>query len=195
MNDLDFYYVDIPRTGSTSMRQALGVNGDRHMHLDAKERRRRVGENAWEEAWTFTVVRHPFEKVVSQFLHRQKIHDIDATPRNFERWVRWRYVEMDRFGRPDTDYWPKMWKPQWWWISDKTGQIVDTVYRFCNLQEAWEDISGRLEADPNLPHANKGEANSRWPELHTEETLQVVRNYFAVDFEHFGFAKAPDSRV
>lgn len=189
-----FHFVDVPRTGSTSTRAALGDETEKHVH--AAERRRRADD--WEEAFTFVVVRHPCARVVSQFKHRWTTHQRECSPEGIERWVVETYGRGGSFVgvKRSNGYRHRLSWPQWKWITDEsdTEVIVDRVYRFSDFDEAWDDVTCRLDVDAELRHLGglggkvaerfptfDGE-RVRWRPLITSTTLDVVRRHFADDF-------------
>ena len=64
-------FIYILKCGGTRVEGALGLP---KTHDTALTRRRRVGAVDWEKAFTFSVVRHPYSKVISHYHFRRK-HD------------------------------------------------------------------------------------------------------------------------
>ena len=87
-----FFFIDIPRTSSTSIRAELGHRyGIAHRksgrrgaeplrlqlfpdHMPAKEVRQLSGPLSWEKLFTFTVVRNPWDRTLSFYRHVKRNH-------------------------------------------------------------------------------------------------------------------------
>ena len=60
--DSGMIFVHISKTGGTSVEAALGIRHDLHT---ARELISVYGEYAWDEAFTFSFVRHPWDRAYS----------------------------------------------------------------------------------------------------------------------------------
>ncbi len=181
-----FYFVDINRTASSSIRAALEDGSE--MHLHAAEARRRVED--WDDRFTFSVVRNPFSKVVSQFKHRRSFHGLTWTAEDFEQWVLTRYAEGERNTGPDRPYFERLWWPQLrWLVGNDRRLLVDHVFRFEALGHAWDEIQDALGIDRELPHRNEVTDDTPWQEFYTPVATEVVRAYFRRDFAAFRYSR------
>src|SRR5262245_8701167 len=86
-----FWFVDIPRTSSTSIRVELGrfyglpygkskTFEDQYStpqifrdHVPAREMREILGTDLWERIFTFALVRNPWDRIVSMYNWRRKV--------------------------------------------------------------------------------------------------------------------------
>src|SRR5262245_17967825 len=121
-----FVFIHINRTGGSSIEKALGVH---LQHRTAREKREELGENFWRKKFSFTVVRNPWDKVVSHYHYRVMTNQTNLGVRSigFNEWVKRAY------GSNDPEYYnnPKMFMPQLDWIVDLDGKIlVDFIARF-----------------------------------------------------------------
>lgn len=183
-----FYHVDIPRTASRSIREALGLKGNFWMHLSAQQKKERA--KRWDEAWVFTVVRNPYSRIVSQFKHRRVFHERTLNAVNFYEWCQERYVEEHRPRKPDTDYFERLWWPQRKYLTDPNGSLYDiTVFQFEELERAWEQVQKRLGISKELPHENEAIDSTPWQEFYGEGAGGIIRDHFSSDFEEFGYDK------
>lgn len=66
-------FIHIPKCGGTSLTQALGQRIK--LHDTAVERYNKLGAARWEDVYSFSVVRHPFDRTVSFYtFHSQTAH-------------------------------------------------------------------------------------------------------------------------
>jgi len=88
------WFVDIPRTSSTSVRTQLSAKfgrtfGKRNTmdpdhsndqlildHLPARVIRDFVGPTAWNDLFTFSIVRNPWDRIFSMFHYRRRVREI-----------------------------------------------------------------------------------------------------------------------
>ena len=93
-----FWFVDIPRTSSSSIRIELGMYygipyGKKnilekkfaspyklfHDHLSVKDMKYKLGSKLWNQLFTFTFVRNPWDRIFSFYFYRKKCHEIPAS--------------------------------------------------------------------------------------------------------------------
>ena len=208
LNDKNFYHIDINRTASSSVRDALGLQAVRqHMHPVIK--RMKAGEN-WEDAFVFSVVRNPYDRVVSQWKHRRSYHN--GAP--FPRWVAANYLDEVHHSGPDKEYERRLWWPQTKWLSSWQSVeyraanrefafgICDFVGRFESLTGAWDYLRQQIDffddtygvsfhADKHLPEElpHKGAAGDQrhFTTFYDADTANIIADYFYNDFNHFNY--------
>lgn len=177
-----FIFIHINKTGGSSVEKALEIPFD---HRTALERMRKMGRKKWNKKFTFTVVRNPWDKVVSHYHYRVDTNqtNLGDNPIGFNEWVRLTY------GKQDPQYYnnPQMFMPQIDWISDETGEVlVDEIIRFENLDEEFNVILKKLGRKALLPHVKKSKRGS-YRDYYEPDTIEIVRNWFARDIEIFGY--------
>lgn len=64
-------FIHINKCGGSSVEEALGIPVK--IHDTAAARRRKIGARRWDRAFTFTLVRHPYSKVISHYSYRRKL--------------------------------------------------------------------------------------------------------------------------
>lgn len=191
---MDFFFVDINRTGTSSTRNSLDIQ-HRPRHEPAFLKKRRVGDVTWGNAYTFARVRNPFTKVVSQYKNRRVFHGGVS----FGVWVKNRFRDMDRTGRPDTDYFARLWWPQVLWVTAPGSDriLVDDVLAFEDIGLNWDLITKRCGSDPetapDLVHHNPTGDDRPWREFYRKHpgTAETIREYFEPDFDLFGYDPSP----
>ena len=123
----------------------------------------------WEEYTTFTVVRNPWDRLVSDY-HYNLNKGIE--PRTFEQLVKDLYQHRG------------IWKEtQFYWLCDDNNNIpVNKILKFESLQNDFKQIISTV----SLPHKNStNHLNSR--EYYTTETEEIVREFFIDDIITFNY--------
>jgi chondroitin 4-sulfotransferase 11 len=177
-----YVFVHINKTGGTSIEKALGIRSE---HMTALEKKRQLGEKAWEAKFRFSIVRNPWDKVVSHYLYRVKTNQtgLGGSAVGFQTWVRRAY------GERDTEFYdnPRMFQPQIDWITDHDGTVlVNFVGRFENLTEDFGRICSQIGIVAELPHLKKTDRR-RYDAYYDDSTRQIVSDWFKEDIELFGY--------
>jgi hypothetical protein len=179
----DLLFVHINKTGGSSIEEALDL---RSRHRTALQIIGEVGLQTWRDCFTFTVVRNPWDKVVSHYAYRVQTNQtgLRDSPVPFGEWVR------EAYGNRNPRFYdkPMMFMPQLDWITDTEGGIlVNFVARFESLQGDFERVCARIGRAPRmLPH-RKSSQRGAYPEYYDEETRQIVARWFRRDIEAFDY--------
>jgi hypothetical protein len=146
------WYVDIPRTGSTFIRDSLfkevgwphgktSISAKRRArssmqffgaHSTAEEVRQIIGNELWTSLFSFSVVRNPFDRVASLFLYYKNTEKIFAGDfKDFCHATRGSLL-WTVHNRPH----PPMWRTQKSYLFDSQNNLlVKEVGRYENLEE------------------------------------------------------------
>lgn len=172
--------IDINRTGSASRREALSRNRcPRHqtfLHLQAK--------GLPEDVFVWTFVRHPYERVLSQWKHKV------GPDLSFGDWLRERYEPIVTHpNRPRRDYRRRLWWPQRRWLVDADGEIqVDFIGDFHSMYDEWERLGRELGEDlPELPWRNRAQDRRGVEEMYSAWKKDIVVCAHEPDFREFDF--------
>ncbi len=177
-----YVFIHINKTGGSSIEKALGIGLD---HSTALEKYRQLGERAWRRKFTFTVVRNPWDKVVSHYHYRVRTNQtgLGDSPIPFGDWLRRCYIDRD----PRYYDQPRMFMPQRQWLVDEHDELlVEFIGRFENLQEDFRTIATRLGARAQLGHA-KPSSRGDYRDYYDAEGEALVREQFAEDLALFGY--------
>lgn len=178
----DFVYIHINKTGGTSVESLLRVPLE---HKTALEKIQELGEARWRSKFTFTVIRNPWDKVVSHYHYRVMTNrtGLGERPIDFSEWVRRAYRDRESEYLDD----PRFFMPQLDWITDGEGRIlIDFIVRFENLQEDFEVVRQRLKLNQSLPH-KKQSRRGDYRDYYDDESKAIVRDCFSPDIERFGY--------
>jgi hypothetical protein len=177
-----FVFIHINKTGGSSVEKALNIP---HEHKTALEKLAEIGQERWDRKLTFTIVRNPWDKVVSHYHYRVTTNQtgLGDKPIGFREWVKRAYGNQDAFYY-DT---PKMFMPQIDWIADENGEIlVDEIVHFENLESEFDDVQRKLGLNKTLPHIRRSNRGN-YREYYDQETIEIVRKWFERDIERFGY--------
>ena len=175
-------FIHINKTAGTSIERALDLPFE---HQTALEKIARIGRDAWDSCFTFTVIRNPWDKVVSHYHHRLKrdISNIRSEGICFKEWVHRTY------GARDPKYYniPKMFMPHCAWIADHEGTIlVRQICRFENLETDFEHVCKRLNIKTSLPRL-KASGRGPYRDYYDAATAGIVAAWFERDIATFGY--------
>lgn len=177
-----FLFIHINKTGGSSIEKALGIRSE---HKTALEKMQQLGSRAWEKKYKFTIVRNPWDKVVSHYLYRVKTNQtaLGVSSIDFKEWVRLTYHEQD----PEYMDIPLMFKPQMDWITDEKGKVlVDFIGKFEHLEKDFNSVCGHLGINAKLPHLKKT-TRERYNTYYDDRTIEIVANWFERDIDYFGY--------
>ncbi len=194
-----FIFTHIGRTGGGSIEAALINYGSKKPHthpyyLNASktikfeasqhwtsvEERMALGEEVWNQCFRFTIVRNPWDRILSQY----RGHVIKEIPGlSFEQYLHRSFVEKVshddfRFISPCMD-----------WITDDKGNIlVDYIGKFENLQEEFNIICSKLNIPKmNLPQVNINLNKQPYQKYYTSESKELISSVFEKDIKQFNY--------
>ena len=179
-----YVFIHINKCGGTSVEAALGIP---KMHDTALARRRKIGSRRWEQAFTFAIARHPFDKAVSLYRYRLRTNQtgLGTNPIKLNDWVRRTFQEKD----PAYYDQPLMFAPCFTWVSDTRGDvIVDYIARLETIDADWPIIQERTGERAALPKRNsaRGERPAARDALDVD-ARRILQAHFRPDFETFGY--------
>lgn len=195
-------FIHIPRCAGTSVEEVVwhGVREERELwmgfvdryhnrhqtgglqHLFARQISCEVGEPRFSSYFKFTVVRNPFDRLVSQFAYMDRRPDLRA------------FIGMD--GHATFDEYLSLisrkrhvqWEPQTSFIYDEDGKLlVDFIGRFEHLGQSMAYVFERLGlSGMELPHLN-GADRAPYRDYYTEELRLWVESLYERDLALLGY--------
>ena len=176
-------FIHIPRTSGTSIEMELGVDMDikdnkkdffaSDKHLKASEIFNSINQNTWESYFKFTLVRNPWDRVISIF-NMPAFSDINFLsgksliyflnhyqPKPHEAGIQC----MDYIDRDDLDFIGKF---------ENRQQDVNFIFKKIGFPDA-QNIHDRKSK------------HKHYTEYYNEETKQIVAEKYAKDIEYFGY--------
>jgi len=177
-----FVFIHINKTGGSSIERALRIPFE---HKTARVKIGEMGRRAWNRKVSFTVVRNPWDKVVSQFHYTVKTRQAGLGEQYlpFGDWVRAAYRDRD----PRYCDVPEMFGAQRDWMIDDDDRVaVSRVLRFESLGEDFDSLAREIGRDVKLPRLKVSNRRS-YHDYYDETTAGVVADVFAPDLEMFGY--------
>jgi len=174
-------FVHIIKTGGISIATALDMD-KKQCHFYASDIKQLVGEKRWNDYFTFTFVRNPWDKIVSQYHYNGEKFCKRHCGRmlNFEEYVKL-LIANDRIY---TTFTPQNLP----YIIDGSDDVmVDFIGRFENLEEDFAYICRRLDiVDVKLPQLNISK-HKHYSEFYNNETREIIAEKFRKDIKHFNY--------
>jgi len=201
-------FVQIPKTGSTSIRVLLGkpirphlnlweikrlmesywpVRGGRRNRIIEcfylmlpRERRLEMGRRQFESYFKFGFVRNPWDRVVSLYERREALEF--RAQMTFDQFVDWiQYSSSTCIHSSPHRY-------QLDWFVDPNGKVLaDFIGRFERLREDWAFVAKKIGLSDVLPHARPNPRTRHYSEYYTPRTRRLIEEKFKVDIETFGY--------
>ena len=153
-------------------RPAIG-HGGFYNHMPAKEIRRLIGEQAWNDCYKISIERNPWDRQVS--LYNWHYRDRDPKP-SFDRFIR---SPFHRKISPNFDTYA---------IDGKIA--ADHVCRYESLEEDLSFVLKQIGIDARveLPRAKSSfRAGRHWRDYYTPKTRDIVADWYAREIAAFGY--------
>lgn len=183
-------FIHIPKCGGTSVENQIEVF---HGHRSAVYFRT-CDRAFFDRAFTFTLVRNPYDRLVSGF-HYLKHHTTaplnhEWVERNIKRFADFQAfaeaLEDPGFARRITGW--KHFVPQWYFVCDRSGGVlVDHIGKI----EAFDDFVAAVAARSTVRLRNevhRASARKPWPEYYSDHARRIVAKVYAQDFRLFDYA-------
>ncbi|MEE4190658.1 MAG: hypothetical protein V2I66_03720, partial [Halieaceae bacterium] len=202
-----FWFVDVPRTGSTGIRLALGKShgyphGNRKVpnsraftmgaesslitnHVPAHLVRQIITPEIWNQLFTFAVVRNPFDWVQSLYLYNKQFATIGLPKDSFSAFLQGfaKFLELPKSQRHTL---PSMFTQSDYILDWDSGeQIVSECLRFEDRTAIGEVLRTRCNVEWDSEQVVM--ATSREELDISDADRKLVRELFSEDFERFGY--------
>tara|TARA_B100000287_G_scaffold363821_1_gene357737 strand:- start:482 stop:1120 length:639 start_codon:yes stop_codon:yes gene_type:complete len=205
-HEYKFIFIHYPKTGGSSIESFFGgSDGPKTTHYkDSKGRKRTTwekhhmpaqeyiaenGHEIWDDYFTFTIIRNPWDMFVSHFEWDVHVYNESAKLGKLQKPRREFIVE--KCGSDFTTYIEKgSQKPKWFkfHIQKEFSQNVQYYARFENLQQDFEKICSIIKVTPGiLPHKKKIKDRPHYTEYYNDKTRKIVEELFQPDIDHFNY--------
>lgn len=143
-------------------------------HLTSSEIKQRYGNQIWVDYYKFTVVRNPWDELVSTYNYIKNKRPDLCTEKfsTFKEWV----INIKNTNRQNR-----------YILDDNDQNMVDYIMRFENLQNDFNTVCDKIGITrQQLAHMNKTD-HKHYTEYYDDETREIVTEKHAKDIEYFGY--------
>lgn len=183
-----FVFLHLPKTAGTSINSTLSnyatysksIAYSKHSSLN--DIRNEIGDSKFDEYFKFTIVRNPWDRILSLYFWGIQIKPGKSIQSNwhkdsFDRWIKTTFIN-DRL----YNIWPN--QIDLMTIDDKPQ--IDFVGRFENLQSDWRFICEKLEIKDELQFLYSTK-HKPFYEYYDNEAIAIVKKYYEKDIKEFGY--------
>ena len=199
-----FWFIDIPRTSSSSIRAVLGkrfgrVYGKKKVpgkarvrrqifpdHMLAREMRDFLGPDIWKSLFTFTFVRNPWDRTFSMYNYRLMESSIPL------EWSFRDYILALKNAPFDAEHFKfngHYFGASEYVLGENGDIIVDFIAKYENRVHDLKLIASRLGIDEfdNISMLCASPKNRHYSEFYDTETREIVRRIYMKDIELFNY--------
>ena len=194
-NELRCIFIHIPKVAGTSIKQALDLSGQGHPFWEY------FAQNypeQWKTYRKFTVIRNPWDRVVSAFCYAQMEesywHGTDTWLHpDYELLKNCKFSEFCHILLNQRDRLKhESWYPQCRWIATKKDgrvvSVVNDILRYESLDADFAQLADLLGAKVRkLPHVNKTDRMA-YRKYYNTKTRKIISRVYRADIELFGYS-------
>ena len=190
-------FIHIPKTAGNSITKNLKSLGDKDAynspkiskHAKAFEVKELLGKKVWDDYFSFTFVRNPWDLMVSSYhwwlqkapgikYHRKQAEEVKSLG-SFDAFLGsdfGKYMINERYGDMSD-----------WYSGTENNIIIDHIGKVETINDDWKKICylNDLEYEP-IPHINASKRKN-YREYYNDQTRIIVENRFKRTIEKFGY--------
>jgi len=189
----ELIYIHIPRTGGTSVCEALSMDDRRHHNWHYHFRRHPRG---WRFYLKFAIVRNPYSRAVSTYEYAKLDESYWHSSINPEQAIDGKHEDYDILNSVDFRQVVKLlddgilegfeWLAQWPFIYREQKLQVDKVLKFEDLPRCFYELMKECSIDATLPKLNSSGVKD-YRSYYDEDIKQKIREIYSEDFRRFGY--------
>jgi hypothetical protein len=176
-------FLHIPKTAGTSILRTIGAKSEGHNIVSQL-----TGD-------FFSCVRNPYDRACSMYwfmlerwmkIKKMQPFDMSAGPAS----LLYFWQTIDHRQHPINK---ALYAPQIEYLRDNPGEggispRIKHLFRYETLQQDWPAFASE-HSFAELPHLNKSERPSTWQDELTEESIAIIGELYADDFEHLNYER------
>ena len=181
------FFVHIPKTAGTSLRSALGITHQGYTHVPVRVLEQLYPEEL-ESYYVFSVVRNPWDRMVSVFEHatqkggwpkQQAWADRTIGTLDFAEFVR-RLGNEPAYRRAVMGY--DFFFPQRYFLEKRDGTVrCDRIIPFEQLSDAAALLREHFPQMEELGHERRNASRKRYQDYYDDETRAIVGELYRQD--------------
>ena len=184
-----FIFIHINKTAGTAVEQSLLEYGNKRVeskndlefeltyrqsqHFNYKKYKKYLGSE-YDDFFKFTVVRNPFDRVVSYYLK----NSINHHNLSFSDWV------IDRYKNQNFQDYKRMYSDYTHWINIHD---TDFILKFENLPSDFNILKQKLNLNCELEYHNVNKSRLHYKEYYDKNTKEIITNYFKKEINTFNY--------
>ena len=181
----NYSFIHINKCGGTSVEKLLSIP---KVHDTAGQRIKILGRNRWDERYTFTIIRHPYSKVVSHYNYRIKKNQTELATKkiNLNEWIKMSYGDQDAkfFDKP------LMFAPCFDWVTFENKVVVKKIIKLEEIDTTWGEVCLNLGI-PERPLSKRNKTHNSTIEMAIQnmdkEAISIINHRFRNDFKYFHY--------
>ena len=179
-HEYKFIFIHIPKNAGTSIRNSFDINGydkkvvrRRYPHYSCSVIKKYCGDTTWNNFYTFSVVRNPYDRMVSYYhYHKSNQYRHKSTAREYD-FSEWLVKGLDS----------NLKKTQ----SEYLDVDINHVMRYESLQDDFNLVCDNIEIPRyELPKYNTSN-HLNFAVYYGEKEKDIVKGIFEEDFYRFGY--------
>ena len=188
MNHSKVLFIHIPKTGGRSIFESIQDSWNRIPILTNHDALFNLEKtNDLSNTFIFSVVRNPFTRAFSQYIHVCKRRKNEGKPHiSFDEFLHYVRCKGNNFflDKPQ-EYMPIAITTQAFYLHDRSGtmSLVNKIYRFENLEEFESDFKTQLKRINVGDYTQQDYLNS-----YTKENINLVKHIYFEDFVLFNYS-------
>jgi hypothetical protein len=202
------WFIDIPRTGSSSLRAELGqLHGDPYRkgnimdpgfhgpssifadHMTAQEAIAVFGRPLWDSLYTFSLVRNPWDRMYSLFQYQRKIGLNIPLDMPYREYVA-QLAEQKKKPESERTWYSRLLLSSYDYLFDESGkQLVSEIGRFEDRNSAITRFNKRLNPPLKgyLRLMETSTSNAPFQTFYDAETRDIIGELFKNDIQQFNY--------
>ena len=169
-------FIHIPKNAGTSI-ETYFANGSVRIqpskHADIYEIKRKF-KNSYNNYRKFTIIRNPYDKMVSWYFYLKKNLGENYNVVEFNEWIK----DPSKFWHADDPI--SFLKPQYKWVDDTV-----VLLKFENL---YKELKQFFNKEIDLPITNKSNRD-HYLNYYNQVSLDIIYERYKKDFEKFNYKK------
>jgi hypothetical protein len=199
------WFVDIPRTSSTSVKKVLGhAFGKEYRktferetnarvrnkcfsdHTNARVIKKYLSPKIWDELFSFSIVRNPWDRFLSLYKFRQANGDLPKDV-DFKSYV----LSLNNIRYRDKN--SPFCQPYYhmsmsdFLMDSSDNLLVKKVFLFEERSVLTEELNKRFNLNLSNVHVEKLSEGTSYRESYDDETSSIIQSFYADDIENFNY--------
>jgi hypothetical protein len=178
-DQLKCIFVEVPKTGSTSIRAIVGAPSKPHLNI--WQIFSSIPTEKFSAYFKFGFVRNPWDRAVSLYERKEGLQL--RSKMSFDEFIEWMRFASSTCVHPV----PHRYQLDWF-VSPHGEVLADFIGKYESLDADWQRICARLGIEAALPRLKVNSDRARdYTGYYSERTRKIVAERFAVDIEYFGY--------